>query len=104
MEQIKPAKKLTGLKNDLFIKNSKDPNNNLFVKKIWVQSEMKDTKFKCDRTKWDLRWEYYRHRGKYSVEQFLKDNIGKKIKIIYSGDPKQYVFVLDQSLKTINMI
>jgi len=89
---IEPNKLLKNLKNETFIKNSKDPNNGNFVKKIWVESCMKG-----DRRKWDLRWEYYRHRAKMSVEQFLLNNRGNTVKIIYSGDPKQHVMELEKS-------
>ena len=82
--------KIKNLKNPVFIKNCTDPNNKLKVKSIWVHKIMKDTQFKKNREKWDLKWQYYRDRNRTSIETFYKQNKGKIIKIIYFGDPVQY--------------
>ena len=93
-EPIPPAK-IKDLKNEVFKENIKDPNNDWSVKEIWVQKKMKDTQFKKDRYKWDLEWQYYRHRGKCSVKDFLVQNKGKIVRITYFGDPNRYVIELD---------
>ena len=84
-----PAK-IKHLKNPIFIKNCTDPINNYKVKSIWVHKIMKDTQFKKNREKWDLKWQYYRDRNRTSIETFYKQNKGKIIKITYFGDPIQY--------------
>jgi len=89
------GKKIQNLKNDIFKENIKDPNNGWDVKEIWVQKKMKDTQFKKDRYKWDIEWQYYRHRGKQSITDFLVQNKGKTIRVTYFGDPVRYIIELD---------
>jgi len=86
MQEYKPATKLCTLKNPIFINNSKDPLTGKFVKSIWLHSVYNHGKSE----KYDLRWEYYRDRKRTSVETFYKQHKGRKIKMIFSGDPVQY--------------
>lgn len=76
-------------KNPIFLKNSTDPTNGKLVKEIRLLKKMKPTAREQDRFKWDMIWQYYRDRGqgRKSVEQVYKENKGRKIKIIYFGDP-----------------
>jgi hypothetical protein len=78
--------KLNKLKNPVFINNSTDPLTGKFVKSIWLYSKYNHGKSE----KWDLRWQYYRDRGRTSIESFYKQHKGRIIKIIFSGDPVQH--------------
>ena len=90
-----PNKKFLNLKNQKFIDNSKDPNNEFFVLKIRRRKVMKDTQFKQNRVKWDLVWQYYRDRGSKSIADFLMQNKGHTIEITYSGIPEPFVIDLE---------
>lgn len=78
--------KLADIKNPVFKENTTDPTNGRTVKSIWLYSKYNHGKSE----KWDLRWQYYRDRNRTSVLRFFKDHKGRKVRIIYSGDPKQY--------------
>jgi hypothetical protein len=78
--------KLADIKNPIFKENTTDPTNGRTVKSIWLYSKYNHGKSE----KWDLRWQYYRDRNRTSVFRFFKDHKGRKVRIIYSGDPKQY--------------
>jgi len=86
------AKRPEDLTNPIFKKNIVDPRNGKFVKRIWLKKKMKDTKFKKNREKFDLVWQYYRDRGRQSVENILKKyNNHYTIKIIYFNDPIEHI-------------
>lgn len=70
-------------KNPLFLANTTDPVTGNLVKEIWVHKFYNHNKSE----KWDLCWQYYRDRNRQSVEDFYRQHRGKKIKIIFSGDP-----------------
>ena len=78
--------KLANIKNPVFKENTTDPTNGRTVKSIWLYSKYNHGKSE----KWDLRWQYYRDRNRTSIYRFFKDHKGRKVRIIYSGDPKQY--------------
>jgi hypothetical protein len=70
-------------KNQTFLNNATDPVTKQLVKEIWRHKFYDHNR----REKWDLIWNYYRDRGRQSVEDLYRENRGKKIKIIFSGDP-----------------
>lgn len=87
----------TKIKNPIFLKNCTHPENEKIVKSIYFHKTYKPNKHKPEmRTKRDLVWQYYKNRHNKSVEQTLKDfKYTKKeiyeYRIIYSGDPKEYI-------------
>jgi len=79
-------------KNDIFIENSTDPTNGKIVKEIRKYKEyFKDKNKTILEHKWDLIWQYYRDRNKKSIYALFRENKNEMLKIIYSGDPKQYI-------------
>lgn len=87
IKQLIMTTKLANIKNPVFKENTTDPTNGRTVKSIWLYSKYNHGKSE----KWDLRWQYYRDRNRTSVLRFFKDHKGRKVKIIYSGDPIQYI-------------
>jgi len=85
------AKRFIGLKNKLFIKNAKDPNNQQFVKSIWKKKITK-----LGRAKWDIVWQYYRDRKRISVNDLYKKFNGEELKVIYSGIPQPNIFMVEE--------
>lgn len=73
-------------KNPIFLGNSTDPITRQLVKEIWRHKMYNHGQ----REKWDLIWNYYRDRGRKSIEDLYRENKGQKIKVIYSGDPMIY--------------
>ena len=53
--------------NPIFISNSTDPSNGKIVKEIRLQKKMKDIKYKKDRIKYDIVWQYMRDRNRQSI-------------------------------------
>ncbi len=72
--------------NPIFIANSTDPLNGKIVKEIRLKKQMKDTKYKKDRIKYDIVWQYMRDRNRQSVESIYKKYNDKTLQIIYYGD------------------
>ena len=85
-----PAKNFLNLKNKTFIENATDPVTGKFVKSVWVKKVMKPTKNKELREKYDLQWQYYRHRKTTPVASIYKKYHGCSIYIIFSGDPEKH--------------
>lgn len=85
--------------NPIILKNCKCPFTGNNVKRIEVMKVMKklktNTTNKPLRTKWDLKWQYFRDRYRMSITKFYKQNKGKQIKVIYFKDPKIYHYWLD---------
>jgi hypothetical protein len=73
------------IKNQTFLTNSTDPTNQKFVKEIWRHMWYDHDR----REKWDLIWNYYRDRGRTSIEEVYRNNKNKghKLRIIYRNDP-----------------
>lgn len=81
---------MESLKNPVFIHNITDPINNKYVKNIYMKKVSKKT----NREIWFMEWNYYKNRGNYSVRDVYKHNIGKTVRVTYSGDPKIYEFMI----------
>jgi hypothetical protein len=94
--------KLDKLKNPTFITNSTDPLTGKFVKSIWLY-------FKYDhgkRESYKLVWQYYRDRGRTSIEAFYKQHKGHRIRMIFSGDPVQYemeILLIKDVIKVVSI-
>lgn len=94
--------KLDKLKNPIFIANSTDPLTGKFVKSIWLY-------FKYDhgkRESYKLVWQYYRDRGRTSIETFYKHHKGHRIRMIFSGDPVQYemeILLIKDVIKVVSI-
>jgi hypothetical protein len=59
--------------------NSTDDTGKI-VKSVWLKSITK-----MNREKWDMVWQYYRHRTKLPVMDVLRKYKGKELRIVYSG-------------------
>jgi len=70
------------IKNPIFRQNVVCNKTGKVIKKVWA---FKITKL--ERTKRDLVWEYYRHRGKLNVNDLLKKYKPEDVQIIYSEKP-----------------
>lgn len=74
------------LTNPIFLNNCTDPVTKKIVKEI-----RRYAKYNHDKSeKWDMIWQYYRDRNRKSVETIYRENKGKTLKIIFSGDPTIY--------------
>lgn len=82
------------IKNKVFLENTTDPLTGRFVKSIY---RMKITKL--DKENWQQVWQYYRDRGRSSVESAYQKYKGNNIRVIYFKDPKQYYYYLDPEIK-----
>lgn len=92
----RPNKMLKNTKNKLYLDNTYDPINNMFVHKIF---EWKITKI--GRKKRHLVWQYYRDRNRLSVSEFYRNNFyrnKRNVSIIFYGKADIYTMVLEKEM------
>jgi len=77
-------KNLQRTTNQAYLKAATDPKTGYWVADVYLLHYSK-----LNRPIWSQVWNYYRHRNRLPLEEFLKQNKGNTIRITWAGQPPE---------------